>query len=280
MQISNVEDTIFPSNKSIVAGDKFIDLSTPIVMGIVNVTPDSFYSGSRATSINIILERVKNMLMEGATILDIGGYSSRPGATDISIQEETDRVEPVIGAIIREFPDATVSIDTFRSHVAKVAIENGATIINDISGFSIDSQICDVAAHYKTPYILMHMIGTPQNMQKNVQYKNLYMDMCKYFSKKINILESKGIQDIIIDPGFGFSKTIDQNYELLDFLDRFHFLDRPILAGLSRKSMIYKKLGILPEQALEGTIEVNKVALKKGAQILRVHDVKEAVELI
>ena len=172
MQISNVEDTIFPSNKSIVAGDKFIDLSTPIVMGIVNVTPDSFYRGSRATSINIILERVKNMLMEGATILDIGGYSSRPGATDISIQEETDRVEPVIRAIIREFPDATVSIDTFRSHVAKVAIENGATIINDISGFSIDSQICDVAAHYKTPYILMHMIGTPQNMQKNVQYKN------------------------------------------------------------------------------------------------------------
>ena len=280
MQNSDVEDTIFPSNYSILAGDKLMDLSTPVVMGIVNVTPDSFYSGSRSESVNEILTRVNVMLNSGAGILDIGGYSSRPGATDISVQNEIDRIQPAIEAISKEFPDATISIDTFRSEVAEVAIQSGAHIINDISGFGIDPKIADVAGKYKVPYVLMHIIGTPQNMQKNVHYDNLFMEMSKYFSEKIKILESKGVHDIILDPGFGFSKTLDQNYELLDNLNYFHFLDRPILAGLSRKSMIYKKLGITAEESLEGTIAANKIALSKGAKILRVHDVKEAVDLV
>ena len=280
MQNSDVEDTIFPSNYSIIAGDKLIDLSTPLVMGIVNVTPDSFYSGSRSESVNEILTRVNDMLNNGASILDIGGYSSRPGATDISIEDEIARIQPAINAISKEFPDAIISIDTFRSEVAKTAIEEGAQMINDISGFGIDPKIADVAGYYGIPYILMHIQGTPQNMQENVEYNNLFGDISKYFSKKIKILESKGVKDIILDPGFGFSKTIDQNYELLDCLEHFRFLERPILAGLSRKSMIYKKLGITPEESLEGTIALNKIALLKGAKILRVHDVMEAVELI
>lgn len=280
MQNSDVEDTIFPSNMSMVAGDKLIDLSTPVVMGIVNVTPDSFYSGSRSDSLTTILERVKVMLNDGATILDIGGYSSRPGAQDITIQEEIARIQPAIEAIHHAFPKAIISIDTFRSEVAEIAMQSGARMINDISGFEIDPKIADVAAKFRAPYVLMHMIGTPQTMQKNVDYDNLYKDICHYFSKKINILQSKGVHDIILDPGFGFSKTLDQNYELLDFMDRFQFFGKPILAGLSRKSMIYKKLGITPEESLEGTIELNKVALQKGAKILRVHDVKEAIEII
>lgn len=280
MQNSDVEGTIFPSNYSIVTGDKLIDLSTPLVMGIVNVTPDSFYSGSRSESVNEILTRVNDMLNNGAGILDIGGYSSRPGATDISIEDETARIRPAISAISKEFPEAVISIDTFRSEVAKIAIEEGAHLINDISGFGIDPKIADTAGHYGIPYILMHMRGTPQNMQENVTYNNLFGDISKYFSEKIKILESKGVKDIILDPGFGFSKTLDQNYELLDCLEHFRFLEHPILAGLSRKSMIYKKLGITPEKSLEGTIALNKVALRKGAKILRVHDVKEAAYLI
>lgn len=280
MQKLDVEDTIFPSNYSIVAGDKLIDLSTPLVMGIINVTPDSFYSGSRSETLTTILERVKLMLKDGAAILDIGGYSSRPGAKDISIQEEIDRIQPAIEAISNEFPEAIISIDTFRSEVAEIAINSGAHVINDISGFEIDPKIADVAGKYKVPYILMHMVGTPQTMQKNVEYDNLFMDIVKYFSQKIKILESKGVRDIILDPGFGFSKTIDQNYELLESLENFRILERPILAGLSRKSMIHKKLGITPEESLEGTIALNKIALSKGAKILRVHDVKEATMLI
>lgn len=280
MQNSDVEGTNFPTNYSIVAGDKLIDLSTPVVMGIVNVTPDSFYKGSRSESINEILTQVNDMLNSGATILDIGGYSSRPGATDISVQTEIDRIQPAIEAISKEFPNATLSIDTFRSEVAEVALQSGAHMINDISGFEIDPKIADIAGEYGVPYILMHMKGTPQNMQQNTQYRNLFMDISKYFSEKIKILESKGVHDIILDPGFGFSKTLEQNYEVLDFLEHFRFLDRPILAGLSRKSMVYKKLGLTPEESLEGTIALNKIALSKGAKILRVHDVKEAVDLI
>ncbi|NRA10370.1 MAG: dihydropteroate synthase [Crocinitomicaceae bacterium] len=280
MQNSDVEGTIFPANFSIVAGDKLIDLSTPLVMGIVNVTPDSFYSGSRSESVNEILTRVNDMLNSGASILDIGGYSSRPDATDISVKEEISRIQPAIAAISKEFPDAILSIDTFKSEVAKIAIEEGAQIINDISGFGIDPKIADVAGQYQVPYILMHMRGTPQNMQKNVEYDNLFSDISNYFSEKIKILESKGVKDIILDPGFGFSKTIDQNYELLDNLEHFRFLERPILVGLSRKSMIYKKLGITAEESLNGTIALNKIALSKGAKVLRVHDAKEATELI
>lgn len=280
MQNSKFEDTIFPSTQTIVAGDKLLDLSTPVVMGIVNITPDSFYRGSRSQTLTTILERVKVMLMDGATILDIGGYSSRPGADNISIEEEIQRIQPVIEAISKEFPEALISIDTFRSEVAEVALQSGAHIINDISGFSIDEKIADVAAQYNVPYILMHMRGTPQTMQSLTDYDHLFLDLSKYYSEKIHLLRNKGVKDIILDPGFGFSKTLEQNHDLLKHLDFFHHLGCPILAGLSRKSMIYKKLNITPEESLPGTIALNAIALDRGAHILRVHDVKEAVDLV
>jgi len=280
MQISNVENTKNPSNYSIRVRDKLVDLSTPIVMGIVNVTPDSFYAKSRSESIKGVLKIVEKMLHEGVNIVDIGGYSSRPNAQNIDISEEIDRVSPIIKAVRKEFGELNISLDTFRSEVARIGIENGADIINDISGFEIDPQIIDVVAHYKVPYVLMHMIGTPQNMTENTNYKNLFNDLVLYFSTKIDFLKKKGINDIILDPGFGFSKTIEQNYEILNFLEHLQLFNKPLLAGLSRKSMIYKKLGIRPEDSLPETIRLNKIALDKGASILRVHDVHEAFELI
>ncbi|MDB4324021.1 dihydropteroate synthase [Crocinitomicaceae bacterium] len=280
MQISNVENTKNPSNYSIRVRDKLVDLSTPIVMGIVNVTPDSFYAKSRSESIKGVLKIVEKMLHEGVNIVDIGGYSSRPNAQNIDISEEIDRVSPIIKAVRKEFGELNISLDTFRSEVARIGIENGADIINDISGFEIDPQIIDVVAHYKVPYVLMHMIGTPQNMTENTNYKNLFNDLVLYFSTKIDFLKKKGINDIILDPGFGFSKTIEQNYEILNFLEHLQLFNKPLLVGLSRKSMIYKKLGIRPEDSLPETIRLNKIALDKGASILRVHDVHEAFELI
>ena len=280
MQISNVENTKNPSNYSIRVRDKLVDLSTPIVMGIVNVTPDSFYAKSRSESIKGVLKIVEKMLHEGVNIVDIGGYSSRPNAQNIDISEEIDRVSPIIKAVRKEFGELNISLDTFRSEVARIGIENGADIINDISGFEIDPQIIDVVAHYKVPYVLMHMIGTPQNMTENTNYKNLFNDLILYFSTKIDFLKKKGVNDIILDPGFGFSKTIEQNYEILNFLEHLQLFNKPLLVGLSRKSMIYKKLGIRPEDSLPETIRLNKIALDKGASILRVHDVHEAFELI
>lgn len=280
MQISNVENTKNPSNYSIRVRDKLVDLSTPIVMGIVNVTPDSFYAKSRSESIKGVLKIVEKMQHEGVNIVDIGGYSSRPNAQNIDISEEIDRVSPIITAVRKEFGELNISLDTFRSEVARIGIENGADIINDISGFEIDPQIIDVVAHYKVPYVLMHMIGTPQNMTENTNYKNLFNDLILYFSTKIDFLKKKGINDIILDPGFGFSKTIEQNYEILNFLEHLQLFNKPLLVGLSRKSMIYKKLGIRPEDSLPETIRLNKIALDKGASILRVHDVHEAFELI
>lgn len=280
MQISNVENTKNPSNYSIRVRDKLVDLSTPMVMGIVNVTPDSFYAKSRSESIKGVLKIVEKMQHEGVNIVDIGGYSSRPNAQNIDISEEIDRVSPIIKAVRKEFGELNISLDTFRSEVARIGIENGADIINDISGFEIDPQIIDVVAHYKVPYVLMHMIGTPQNMTENTNYKNLFNDLILYFSTKIDFLKKKGVNDIILDPGFGFSKTIEQNYEILNFLEHLQLLKKPLLVGLSRKSMIYKKLGIRPEDSLPETIRLNKIALDKGASILRVHDVHEAFELI
>mgnify|MGYP006074504399 CR=1 FL=1 len=280
MQISNVENTKNPSNYSIRVRDKLVDLSTPMVMGIVNVTPDSFYAKSRSESIKGVLKIVEKMQHEGVNIVDIGGYSSRPNAQNIDISEEIDRVSPIITAVRKEFGELNISLDTFRSEVARIGIENGADIINDISGFEIDPQIIDVVAHYKVPYVLMHMIGTPQNMTENTNYKNLFNDLILYFSTKIDFLKKKGINDIILDPGFGFSKTIEQNYEILNFLEHLQLFNKPLLVGLSRKSMIYKKLGIRPEDSLPETIRLNKIALDKGASILRVHDVHEAFELI
>lgn len=280
MQNSKVEDTYFSANKHIRIGDKLIDVSTPMVMGIVNTTPDSFYSGSRTTKENDGFERVKEMLTDGAGIIDVGGYSSRPGATNISEEEEIKRVVPLIGKISNEFPDAIISIDTFRASVAERAIQAGAHIINDISGFEIDPKIAEVAATYNVPYILMHMRGTPENMQNDTDYSNLFVEMMQYFTQKLTVLSSLGVHDVIIDPGFGFGKDIDQNYFLLNHMDAFQCLNRPLLAGVSRKSMIYKKLSISPEEALNGTIALNTIALQKGAAFLRVHDVKEAWELI
>ena len=280
MQISNAENTKNPSNYSIRVRDKLVDLSTPMVMGIVNVTPDSFYAKSRSESIKGVLKIVEKMLHEGVNIVDIGGYSSRPNAQNIDISEEINRVSPIIRAVRKEFGELNISLDTFRSEVARIGIENGADIINDISGFEIDHQIIDVVAHYKVPYVLMHMIGTPQNMTENTNYKNLFNDLILYFSTKIDFLKKKGVNDIILDPGFGFSKTIEQNYEILNFLEHLQLFNKPLLVGLSRKSMIYKKLGIRPEDSLPETIRLNKIALDKGASILRVHDVHEAFELI
>ena len=280
MQNLKVEDTYFGANHTLRVKDKLMDLSTPKVMAILNVTPDSFYSGSRVDSEELIIERVKDLLSAGADIIDVGGYSSRPDADDISEQEEVDRITPAIEQILARFPDTIISIDTFRSRVAEEALNKGAAIINDISGFEVDPEIIHVASKYNAPYILMHMRGTPKTMQSLTDYSNLFKNIASYFSDKIAQLKSDGVCDIILDPGFGFSKTIDQNYELLHNLDTFQLLGHPILAGLSRKSMIYKKLGITPKESLAGTIALNAIALEKGASILRVHDVQEAKDLI
>ncbi|MDX2361610.1 MAG: dihydropteroate synthase [Crocinitomicaceae bacterium] len=263
-----------------VIGDKWVDLSTVQVMGIVNVTPDSFYDGSRSESTADILSTVKDMLKCGASIIDVGGYSSRPSAADISVKEEIDRIVPAIQAIKSHFPEAIISLDTFRSEVAKAGLDAGADLINDISGFSIDPKLIKVVADYGVPYILMHMKGTPQTMQNETEYDNLFKEIYCYFSEKIAVLESAGVKDIIIDLGFGFAKTVEQNHTLLNEMQHFQTLEKPMLLGVSRKSMIYKKLGTTPEEALNGTIALNAIGISKGANILRVHDVKEAVELV
>lgn len=276
---SALENTKYDSNYCIRIEDKLIDLSTPLVMGILNVTPDSFYSQSRRTSESEILSSVQQMINNGASIIDVGGYSSRPGAEEVSEQEEIDRTSSCIELISREFNTLT-SIDTFRSKVAESALKSGAKIINDISGFSQDEQIVEIAKKHNAPYILMHMRGTPQTMQSLTDYENLFTEIYGYFSEKISILRSKGVKDIILDLGFGFAKTIEQNYFLLNHLDKFQSLGCPILAGISRKSMIYKKLNTTPEASLNGTTVLNTLAIQKGASILRVHDVREAMEIV
>jgi len=259
---------------------KLIDLSTPHVMGILNVTPDSFYDGGKFNSEKIILNQVEKMLHEGATFIDIGAYSSRPNATHISEDEELKRILPIVNLILNEFQDALLSIDTFRSKAAKQCVENGAALINDISAGNLDENMFKTIAELKVPYIMMHMKGTPKTMQSLTDYDNLVSDILFYFSEKIAEARTLGIIDLIADPGFGFAKTIDQNYELLNKLELFKMLELPILAGLSRKSMIYKTLENTSKEALNGTSVLNTIALQKGASILRVHDVKEAMECI
>lgn len=272
--------SINTSAKTLNVKGKLVDLSTPVVMGILNITPDSFFSGSRVATENEVLKQAEKMLSEGATFLDVGGYSSRTGAEDISIDEERTRVITAIKAIVKKFPDALISVDTFRASVAREAVEEGACIINDISAGLLDANMFETVASLKVPYIAMHMRGNPQTMNSLTQYQNLISEITDYFIEKTDRLKSLGVNDIIIDPGFGFAKTIDQNFELLAHLDYFKNLNRPILAGLSRKSMIWKTLGITPEEALSGTTALNMTALLKGADILRVHDVKEAVQVI
>ncbi len=249
-------------------------------MGIINVTPDSFYDGGKTVDLKQILTQAETMLKEGATFLDIGGYSSRPGADEVSETEELERVLPAIERILKEFPEAPISVDTFRSKVAREAVAIGAALVNDISGGSMDTVMISEASKLKVPYILMHMRGTPQTMTSLTNYDNITKDVLKYFSEKISLARAAGINDIVADPGFGFAKTREQNFELLNNLELFKQLDIPYLVGLSRKSMIYKTLETTVDEALNGTTALHSVALLKGASILRVHDVTEAVECI
>lgn len=274
------KDKIFQVKNTLNLRGNLVSLETPAVMGIVNVTPDSFYSASRKSEEFELIETARQMLKDGALILDIGGYSSRPGAIDISISEERQRVTKAISAIIKAFPEAYISIDTFRSEVAKAAVGSGACIINDISGGSLDSQMFNTVADLNVPYVMMHMKGTPQNMVRQTSYENLLKDILLFFAERLNELRSKGVKDIILDPGFGFAKTAAQSFEILRNLDYFKALQLPLLAGLSRKSMIYKTLEVTPEASLNGTTALNMVALMNGASILRAHDVKEAYETI
>lgn len=269
------------TKKSIRCKGKLLTLDKPIVMGILNLTPDSFYDGNFYNSHEKITKRIHQIINEGAQIIDIGAYSSRPGAKNISEKEELDRLVPVLEIISKDFPDAIISVDTFRSHIAEVAVNNfGVSMINDISGGNMDKNMFDTIAKLNVPYILMHMRGNPQTMQKLTNYHDIVDEVLNYFISKTEGLKKSGLNDIIIDPGFGFSKTLEQNYTLLNNLQSFQILELPILAGISRKSMIYKFLNTKPEDALNGTSVLNTIALQKGANILRVHDVKEAFETI
>ena len=259
---------------------KLIDLSSPKVMGIFNVTPNSFYDGGKHSDEKSVLSQVEKMLLEGATFIDIGAYSSKPSAEFVSEEEEIFRLIPIINLVLKHFPQTLISVDTFRSNVAKAAIENGACIINDISAGSIDEKMMQTVAQLQVPYVMMHMKGNPQTMQSLAQYENITKEMLLYFSEKVAQARSLGINDLIIDAGFGFAKTTEQNFEVMNNLELFQMLELPILVGISRKSMIYKTLETEPNFALNGTTVLNTIALQKGANILRVHDVKEAVETI
>lgn len=249
-------------------------------MGILNITPDSFYDGGKYKNEKSILAQVEKMLVAGATFIDVGAYSSRPGADSVSVDEELRRILPVIELLVNEFPEIILSIDTFRSQVAQRSIETGAALVNDISAGKLDEQMLPIIAAIKVPYIMMHMRGTPQTMQQQTEYEDLVQEVLSYFSERMAAARALGLHDVIIDPGFGFSKTVAQNYDLLKKLDLFEQLDVPLLVGLSRKSMIYKVLETTSQNALNGTTALHMVALDKGASILRVHDVKEAMECI
>ncbi|MDR1004038.1 MAG: dihydropteroate synthase [Prevotellaceae bacterium] len=266
---------------SVNASGTLLDLSTPCVMGILNVTPDSFFSGSRMQTENQVTARVHQIVAEGATIIDIGAYSSRPGADSPSAEEEMRRLRGGLSIIYKECPDAIVSVDTFRADVAAMCVEEyGVSMINDISAGDMDNRMFDTVARLQVPYIMMHMQGTPQDMQDHPHYEALLTDICLYLSERVARLRELGVNDIVLDPGFGFGKTLAHNYELLAHLDELSCFELPLLVGVSRKSMIYRLLDITPEEALNGTTALNTVALLKGANILRVHDVKAAVEVV
>ncbi|MBC7845704.1 MAG: dihydropteroate synthase [Flavobacterium sp.] len=259
---------------------QLIDLSTPKVMGILNVTPNSFFDGGKYKNESEMISQVGKMLADGATFIDIGAYSSKPSAEFVSEEEELQRIVPIVNLILEYYPETLISIDTFRSEVAKVCIENGAAIINDISAGNLDDKMLETIAKYNVPYIMMHMRGTPETMQKMTSYDNIVKEMLFYFSERVAKARSLGINDLIVDPGFGFAKTLEQNYEVLQKMELFEMLELPLLAGFSRKSMIYKTLNSSADEALNGTTVLNTIALTKGATILRVHDVKEAMECV
>ena len=258
-----------------------LDLSSPCVMGILNVTPDSFYAGSRMQTEIDITHRIEQIVGEGAGIIDVGAYSSRPNAENVSPAEEMERLRMGLGILRKVQPDAVVSVDTFRADVARMCVEEyGVAIINDIAAGEMDGDMFRTVADLNVPYIMMHMQGTPQNMQQNPHYDNLLKEVFMYFARKVQQLRDLGVKDIILDPGFGFGKTVEHNYELLAHLEEFRIFERPLLAGVSRKSMIYRLLGTTPQEALNGTTVLDTICLLKGADILRVHDVREAVETV
>jgi dihydropteroate synthase len=278
---SSSEDKLFPQKYTFQIKGCLYSLNKPKVMGILNLTPDSFFAGSRVpTDTKSVLMEAEKKIKEGADFLDLGGYSTRPGAAEISIDEEIARVIPAISEIKKNFPNTLLSVDTFRSQVAKAAIEEGAELVNDISAGNLDPEMLPLVAKIGVPYIAMHLKGTPQTMQQETNYSDLIPDVLAYFSEKVKQLTKLGIKDVIIDPGFGFAKTREQNFELLRNLSSFKRLGLPILVGVSRKSMIYKTLEISANEALNGTTALNMFALLQGADILRVHDVKEAKETI
>jgi len=261
-------------------GSNLLDLTTPKVMGVLNLTDDSFFDGGRFKGSEAAKSQIAKLVEDGADLLDLGAYSSRPGAKDVPVEVEIERLVPIVRWINLQCPSIGISIDTFRASVARVCVDNGAHIINDISGGTLDPDLFNTVADLKVPYILMHMRGTPQTMQQQTEYANLILEMSRYFVKRIAELRSLGVTDIILDPGFGFAKTTQQNFSLLDQLTAFEFLGLPLLGGISRKSMIYKTLGLRPAEALNGTTVLNTILLLKGVQLLRVHDVREAVQCI
>lgn len=268
--------------KSINLNGRLLSLKSPVVMGILNVTPDSFYAGSRQADEAAVAQRIETILAEGGAIVDIGGYSSRPDAAEVTEEEEWQRIKPALKRMQRDFPEVPVSVDTFRSAIARRAVEEyGTAMINDISGGMLDARMFETIALLQVPYILMHMRGTPQTMQQHTDYDDLMEDIMLYFAQKVRALRQLGVNDVILDPGFGFAKTLEQNYELMRSLSEFsiHF-ETPLLVGISRKSMIYKLLNATPEDSLNGTTVLNTYALLNGANILRVHDVKAATETI
>lgn len=275
-----MQNTPFSTNKTLNINGRLIDLGVPKIMGILNVTPDSFYDGGRFQTVPSILEHAEKMISEGADFIDVGGYSSRPGAADVPEPEEKERVVNAVSSIVKNFPGTIISVDTFRSRVAEAAVDAGASMVNDIAGGNIDREMFETVARLKVPYIVMHMRGNPQNMGSQTQYTDLIGEIMDYFHEKIHRLRQFNIPDVIIDPGFGFSKTIGQNFAILQHLEKFSILGKPMLVGLSRKSMVWKTLGVEASAALNGTTALNMFALLKGADILRVHDVREAREVI
>ncbi len=274
------KNTVLPVETTLQSRGRLLDISTPVVMGILNATPDSFYNQGRDSDTDSILRNAERMLSEGAAILDVGGASTKPGSAIIAPDEELKRVIPVMEALHKRFPEAWLSVDTYHSKVATAAVNAGASIINDVSSGSIDGNMISTVAQLQVPYIAMHMQGIPATMQQNPQYSNVTLDILNYLRQMVDKCEAAGIKDIIIDPGFGFGKTLEHNYELLRNMHTLRILGKPVLAGISRKGMIWKALGTKPEEALNGTTALHMVALQQGANILRAHDVKGAIETI
>lgn len=278
--LKDPKDTVFPTNLTLNCGGNLVDLSTPKVMGIVNITPDSFYENSRFTEEKKLLEQVGQQLTDGATFIDIGAMSTRPGSKEISEMEETERLLPALRSVVKEFPSAIISIDTYRSEIAKKAIDLGAHLINDISGGKFDTNMIPTISKLKVPYIMMHTLAKPETMQHNPVYSDVIKEIIQFFSRQLQALRELEVQDVILDPGFGFGKTMEHNYHILKHFNEFNLLHCPLLAGVSRKGMIWKLLEITPQNALNGTTVAHTLALQNGAKILRVHDVKPAVEAI